>query len=183
MYSVGPGPTCVAAEWSWADQIRNARIRAWAGAVAPRAPETHKVTRGRNATEFTGRHQHSWASDDHHGQSNNGGIGDGGSGGPQLDHRRRAGRPCHQPGNSIARRRVDTAGTRMERPIAVANAEFRYRLRDRNGTKLNPMGAKRDDDDKSGDSRRSHDVHQPVPWPAYILVCGQALLAARKRGA
>lgn len=28
----------------------------------------------------------------------------------------------------------------MERPIAVANAEFRYRLRDRNGTKLNPMG-------------------------------------------
>lgn len=130
MYSVGPGPTCVAAEWSWADQIRNARIRAWAGAVAPRAPETHKVTRGRNATEFTGRHQHSWASDDHHGQSNNGGIGDGGSGGPQLDHRRRAGRPCHQPGNSIARRRVDTAGTRMERPIAVANAEFCYRLRE-----------------------------------------------------
>lgn len=35
------------------------------------------------------------------------------------------------------------SGTRMERSLAIANAEFRYRLRDRNGTKLNPMGAKR----------------------------------------
>ncbi|MDX8441398.1 hypothetical protein [Mesorhizobium australafricanum] len=31
----------------------------------------------------------------------------------------------------------------MERPLAIANAEFRYRLRDRNGTKLKPRDAKR----------------------------------------
>ncbi|MDX8502645.1 hypothetical protein [Mesorhizobium captivum] len=35
------------------------------------------------------------------------------------------------------------SGTRMERHIAVANAEFRYRLRDRNGTQLKPRDAKR----------------------------------------
>lgn len=49
---------------------------------------------------------------------------------------------CHQPGNSIARR------ARAQRhahgaALAITNAEFRYRLRDRNGTKLNPKGAKR----------------------------------------
>lgn len=158
MYSVGPGPTCVAAEWSWVDQIRNARIRTWAGAVSPRGAGN---TQGNTRQERRRVHRPApalLASDDHHGQSNNGGIGDGGSGGPPASSgrtptspagkfNRKGGHSRHAHGAAPCKSQTPSSATASGTATAHSSTKRRVAA----------MMT------RSDDSRRSHDVHPGRP--------------------